>query len=73
MNLQEFPVISTEIEGTGGPKSNVTYVDHPAPWYRKWWSIAAFSGVILIAAAATAGVIADGVDSDTVRPVEPPE
>lgn len=71
--LQEFPVISTELAGTGDgkPKSNVTYIDHPSPWYRKWWAIAAFSGIVVVAAGATAGIIADGVDADTVRPVEP--
>jgi hypothetical protein len=74
VKLQEFPVISTEIKGTGPalPASNITYIDHPTPWYRKWWSVAVFSGIVVIATAATAGVIADGVDADTVRPVTPP-
>jgi len=67
--LQQFPIVSSEI--TGGPAANVTYLDKPAPWYRKWWAIAAFSGIVAIGAAATAGIIADGVDADTVRPVEP--
>ena len=74
VKLQEFPVISTQVEGPDAdPISNVTYVDHPTPWYREWWSVAAFSGIVLIAAAATAGIIADGVDADTVRPVGPSE
>jgi hypothetical protein len=71
--LQQFPIVSTELSGTGDrkPVGNVRYLDKPTPWYRKWWAIAAFSGVVVIGAAATAGVIADGVDADTVRPVNP--
>jgi hypothetical protein len=74
VKLHEFPVISTEVKGDGlGPiKSNITYIDHPTPWYRKWWAVATFSGIVMIGAAATAGLIADGVDADTVRPVTPP-
>jgi hypothetical protein len=68
--LQQVPIIQSEISGTG-PAGNVTYIDKPAPWYRKWWAIAAFSGIVVVGAAATAGIIADGVDADTVRPVEP--
>lgn len=70
--LQQFPIIQTELSGTGeNPTGNVTYIDKPAPWYRKWWAIAAFSGIVVVAAGATAGIIADGVDADTVRPVTP--
>jgi hypothetical protein len=72
VKLQEFPIISTQVEGPKNePKSNITYVDHPTKWYRKWWAIATFSGVVAISAAATFGLIADGVDADTVRPVMP--
>lgn len=73
VSMKEFPIVSTELTGTGAgnPGSKVTYLDHPTPWYRKWWAIAAFSGVVFVGAAATAGLIADGVDADTVRPVGP--
>jgi hypothetical protein len=69
--LQQFPVIETEVAGRGRPATGVTHVDPPAPWYRTWWAVAAFSGVVLVAAAATTAVIADGVDADAVRPVRP--
>jgi hypothetical protein len=69
--LHQFPVVQSEITGTGKPKSNVTYIDRPAPWYRKWWAVSAFGGIVLIAAGATAAIVADGVDADTVRPVNP--
>lgn len=71
VGLQQFPIVESEITGTGLPAGNVTYIDKPAPWYRKWWAIAAFSGIVVVAAGATAGIIADGVDADTVRPVTP--
>jgi len=73
VSLKQYPIVSTEMTGTdpGQPGGKVTYIDHPTPWYRKWWAIAAFSGIIVVGAAATAGLIADGVDSDTVRPVGP--
>jgi hypothetical protein len=71
--LQQFPIVQTELAGTGvrRPVGGVSYLDRPTPWYRKWWAIATFSGIVMIGAAATAGVIADGVDADTVRPVTP--
>lgn len=69
--LHQFPIVQTELSGDGKPIGNVTYLDKPAPWYRKWWAIAAFSGIVVVAAGATAGIIADGVDADTVRPVTP--
>ena len=69
--LQQFPIVQNEMTGAGAPAGNVTYIDKPAPWYRKWWAIAAFSGIVVVGAAATAGIIADGVDADTVRPVGP--
>jgi hypothetical protein len=69
--LQQFPIVQSELTGDGTPAGNVTYIDKPAPWYRKWWAIAAFSGIVVVGAAATAGIIADGVDADTVRPVTP--
>ncbi len=73
VTLKQYPIVSTELTGTGGnqPGGKVTYIHHPTPWYRKWWAIAAFSGIVFVGAAATAGVIADGVDADTVRPVGP--
>lgn len=73
VSMKQYPIVQTELTGTGtkGPAGNVTYLDDPTPWYRKWWAIAAFSGILVIGAAATAGVIADGVDADTVRPVGP--
>lgn len=69
--LQGFPIVESEVKGSGGPRSNVTVIETPAPWYKKWWAVATFSGIVLISAAATAGIIADGVDADTVRPVTP--
>jgi hypothetical protein len=69
--LQQFPIVSTEMTGTGDGKPRSADALRPLPWYRKWWAIAAFSGIVLISAAATAGVIADGVDADTVRPIDP--
>ena len=72
--LHEYPVVSRELSGDGkhGAHGNVTYIDTPAPWYRKWWAIAAFTGVVAVSAGVTFGIIADGVDADTVRPVTPP-
>jgi hypothetical protein len=49
--LQQFPVISTDVEGViGGPRVQET---EPA-WYRRWWAVAgfgaaAFTGALLIA------------------------
>ncbi len=73
VSMKQFPITETELTGTGtkGPRGKITYIDDPTPWYRKWWAIAAFSGILVVGAAATAGVIADGVDADTVRPVGP--
>ncbi len=72
--LQQFPIVSKELTGTGDgkPLDGVTYVDRPAPWYRKWWAIAGFAGAALLVTGVTAGIIADGTDADTVRPVTPP-
>jgi len=70
--LQQFPVLQTEITGDGKPRPGpVNYVEGPKPWYREWWAVATFSGIVLVAAGATAAIIADGVDADTTRPVEP--
>jgi hypothetical protein len=71
VKLQEFPIVQTTLSGTGptGPTSNITYIDKPRPWWQSWWAIGAFTGVVVVSAAVTAGVIADGVAADTVRPV----
>lgn len=72
VTLAQYPIVSSELTGTDpGKTGNITYLDRPTPWYRKWWAIAAFSGIIAVGAAAAAGVIADGVDADTIRPVGP--
>ena len=67
--LQQFPIVESELDASGRPRDPNRYLDRPAPWYRRWWAVAALSGIVLVASAATAGIIADGVDSDSVRPV----
>jgi len=75
VELVPFDSIETEL-GNAGPgerKPNVTYVDRPTRWYRKWWAIAGFGAVALTGAVIIGVATADGVPFDASGTVRPPQ
>jgi hypothetical protein len=75
VELVPYDAIDTELgtTGPGTPKSNVTYVDVPPPWYRRPWAIGAFAALALTGAVIVGVATADGVPFDASGTVKPPE
>lgn len=75
VELVPYASIETELgtSGPGTPRSNITYVDVPPPWYRQWWAIAGFGAVALTGAVVIGVATADGVPFDASGTVKPPE
>lgn len=69
IDLQKYPIITSDMART--PKSgdplagNIVYQGvESTPWYRRWYTVATFSAVVLVTSAIVAGAIADGLDVD---------
>lgn len=75
VELVPYAAIDTELgtTGPGTPRSNITYVDVPPPWYRRWWALAGFGAVALTGAVVVGVATADGVPFDASGTVKPPE
>jgi hypothetical protein len=75
VELVPYDAIDTELgtTGPGKPKSNVTYVDVPPPWYRRWYTIAGFGAAVLTGAIIVGVATADGVPFDASGTVKPPQ
>jgi hypothetical protein len=42
----------------------------PAPWYRRWYTIAGGGALLLVGSALIVGALVDGTDADRSRPLK---
>ena len=79
--MQQYPVVTSDIARDGPsdqssvktPPTSVVYRGvEPTPWYRRWYSVAAFGTAVLVVSAIAVGFVADGIDADSVIDVNNP-
>jgi len=64
------PIVSDEMRGQRQRKP--TGPIEPLPWYRRWYTVAGFAGVLLVGTAIVSFAVADRVDADAEITIENP-
>ncbi|MBT8493365.1 MAG: PEGA domain-containing protein [Deltaproteobacteria bacterium] len=72
-NLQQFPVVASQIRKNVTERPVTTKRREPTPWYREWYAVAGMGAVGFVAGAVLFAYIADGIDADATRSVSVPE
>jgi len=71
--LQRYRVIRSEVgvkPGGADPTAGVIYRGvEPTPWYRRWYTVAGGSTILLVGSAVIVGLIVNGIDADRERTV----
>ncbi len=74
--LSAYPIVERDVGATNDgkvpPGATVIYRgQEKLPWYRRWYAIAGGSAALLIGTAVVVGILANGLDVDRERPVNP--
>ncbi len=72
--LQQYPVIRSNLQSDPRKKPPLAgAVEYrgvePTPWYRRWYTVASGSALVLIGSAVLVGILADGIDADDEKTV----
>jgi hypothetical protein len=75
VELRRYPIVSRDLLHRGGgfgPAGGVAYDGvEPTPWYRRWYTIAGGTAVVLIGSAILVGALTGGIDADGEKTVDP--
>lgn len=74
VELRRYPIVSRDLlhRGNGpGAAGGIHDGVEPTPWYRRWYTIAGGSAVVLIGSAILVGALTDGIDADGEKTVDP--
>jgi hypothetical protein len=76
VELRRYPIVSRDLmHRGGGPGPDGAGLLHdgvePTPWYRRWYTIAGGTAVVLIGSAILVGALTDGIDVDGEKIVDP--
>lgn len=76
VDLKQFPIVSRDLQANpngGAGDGNVIYRgQEEVPWYREWYSVAGGGALVFVGTAVLFAVLADGIDVDDERVVDPP-
>ncbi len=61
--LQQYPIVASELQKNPSP-TPLPRRQRSTPWYRRWYTIAAVSAVVLTGSAIAIGYAVDGVDAE---------
>lgn len=76
VHLRRYPIVSRDLlHRGGGPGSDGAGSAYdgvaPTPWYRRWYTVAGGTAVVLVGSALLIGVLTDGIDADSEKVVGP--
>jgi PEGA domain len=76
VGLQQFPALEKDLQSTEGNATRRDYIRYlpgeRTPWYRRWYTIAAFGVVAAVGAGVVFDLTATGPGSDHSRTIDPP-